>query len=337
MGSVSYLNKTYPVYKKYWKSYLQGINSYNVTLPARKRFKRLKYMVAKLNFNFQADIAYVSKLNEYELPSHNKNVKYLLVIQDTLSRFMYVFSLKSKSSSEVCQKFKEFYKKIPNKNIQIFSDRGSEFLGKTATFFKKNNIRHYFGQNDAIKASIVERGIRTLKQLIWRYIEHSKNFKYIHVLAKIVKTINSNVHSRLGYAPVEIMSMHIPYIFDKLHTFDKVGKSKFMVNDTVHVSKIPTFLGVKETHSRFSNEIFLVEKIHKTDPIQVSLRDFDGEYIIGRFYENELTFANISSSTEHPFIVLKQNLHSVYVHFVNFSKKYDRWISKRSITQLKKA
>ena len=139
LSSVSYLNKLYPSFKKYWKSYLQSINSYNITLPSRKRFKRLKYIVAKLNFNFQADIAYMIKLNKYKLPSHNRNIKYLLVIQDTISRFMYVYTLKTKSSSEVSLKFEDFYKKIPNKNIQIFSDRGSEFLGKTAKFFKKNN------------------------------------------------------------------------------------------------------------------------------------------------------------------------------------------------------
>ena len=172
---------------------------------------------------------------------------------------------------------------------------------------------------------------------MWRYVEHTKNLKYIDALPKIVQTINSNVHSRLGFAPVEITNMHVPYIFEKLHTFSRPEKTRFIVNDTVHVSKIANFLGVKESYSRFSNEIFLVDKVHKTDPIQVSLRDFDGEFIIGRFYENELTFANISSNSKHPFNVLKENSHSVYVNFVNFSKKYDRWISKRSITQLKRS
>ena len=336
LGSVSYLNKTYPYFKKYWKPYLQSKNSYNITLGSRKRFKRLKYIAAKLNFNFQADIAYMTKLNEYDLPPHNNNVKYLLVIQDILSRFIYVYPLKTKSSSEVCLKFEHFYKTIPNISLQIFTDRGSEFKGKTSNFFKKNNIQHYFGQNDLIKASMAERAIRNLKQLIWRYVEYTKNLKYIDTLPKIVQTMNSNVHSRLGFAPNEITSAHVPYIFEKLHTFTPPEIPKFMVNDTVHVSKITNFLGVKETFSKFSNEIFLVNKIHMTSPITLSLKDFEGEDIIGRFYENELTFANISSNTEHPFIVLKENKNNVYVHFTNFSKTYDRWISKRSITSLKK-
>ena len=336
LGSLSYLNKRFPLYKKYWKSYLQSKNPYNITLGTKKRFKRLKYITAKLNFNFQIDIAYMTQLNGYKLSSKNDDYKYLLVIQDILSRFIWVFPLRSKSSNEVCQKFKDFYKTIATKGIQIFSDKGTEFKKCLSLFFKQKNIRHYHGQNETIKAALCERSIRTLKQYIWRYIEHTKNLKYIDVLPKIVQTINSNIHSRLGFAPSEITNLHVPYIFENFHKLSIPPENRFKQYDTVHISKLSNFLGVKETFSKFSNEIFIVDKIHRTNPLQYSLKDFDGQKIIGRFYEPELTFANISSTSKHPFEIIEENKNNVYVHFINFPHTYDRWISKRSITQLKR-
>ena len=301
-----------------------------------KRFKHLKYLVAKLNFNFQMDIVYVTSINEHILPPHNRNIKYLLVIVDCLSRFMYVYALKTKTSHAVSKHFVSFLKQQSNKSIHFFSDRGSEFFGETEKLLKKKGIKHYFGLNESIKASLSERSIRTLKHYIWRYIEHTKNLTYIDILPKIVDTINSSVHSRLGFSPKEITTKHVPYIFEKLHSFNKIIRNpKFSKNDTVHISKIPNFFD-KETKKKFSSEIFIVDKIYRTDPYQFSIIDFDQEQIKGKFYEQELTFANITSNTKHPFVVLRENKNNVFIHFINFSNTYDRWISKRSILNLKK-
>ena len=79
-----------------------------------------------------------------------------------------------------------------------------------------------------------------------------------------------------------------------------------------------------------------MDKIYRTDPYQFSIIDFDQEQIKGKFYEQELTFANITSNTKHPFVVLRENKNNVFIHFINFSNTYDRWISKRSILNLKK-
>ena len=63
------------------KSYLETKPSSKKYRPIRLRFLRLKVIVKDINEMWSVDLAYVDKLAKY-----NRNVKYLLVAVDCLSR-----------------------------------------------------------------------------------------------------------------------------------------------------------------------------------------------------------------------------------------------------------
>jgi len=66
------------------------------------------------------------------------------------------------------------------KNLQI--DMGKEFYNiNVQKLFKKHNINHY----SVMKASIVERFNRTLKNDMWRQFTHNGNYKWIDLPSRV--------------------------------------------------------------------------------------------------------------------------------------------------------
>ena len=333
-SSLTYLKKYFPRYKKWWKPFLQSQTTYNITITPRRKFKRSSYINNTLHFNFQADLAFVSKIGEYNIVKENDDTRYLLVIVDTLSRFLYVYPLKSKNSNEVAKNIKSFWDANPRKAIQIMTDQGTEFKKTCTVLFKKLNITHYTGLNDVTKASMVERQIRELKKKIWRYILHSNSLRYIHKLPKIVDTLNSSINRTIGFRPKEVTTYHVPLIFKKLHNFQEENvKPIFKIRDCVHIVKNLSYLGYKESKPSFTREIFIIVNIFETIPVEYQLSDFDNSILAGRFYTEELIRANLSSSTKHKFNVLKETKNDVLISFENFPASFNRWISKKSISK----
>ena len=88
------------------KTYLETKSSFTKNRPSRLRFPRLKVIVKDINEIWSVDLAYVDKLAKY-----NRNVKYLLVAVDCLSRYLRVETLKTKYATETASAFKKNDKK----------------------------------------------------------------------------------------------------------------------------------------------------------------------------------------------------------------------------------
>ena len=84
------------------KTYLETKPSFTKYRPIRLRFPRLKLVVKDINEIWSVDLAYVDKLAKY-----NRNVKYLLVAVDCLSRYLRVVPLKTKYATETASAFKK--------------------------------------------------------------------------------------------------------------------------------------------------------------------------------------------------------------------------------------
>ena len=63
--------------------------------------------------------------------------------------------------------------------------------------------------------------------------------------------------------------------------------SRFKVGDRVRISKFKNIFAKGYTPN-WSTEIFIVDKINDTVPYTYSLKDLNGEEIIGSFYDREL-------------------------------------------------
>ena len=82
------------------KQWLQNQESYSLHKPLHRAFQCLKVIVGGINDQYEADLADMQKLKD-----KNDGVRFLLVVIDVFSRFMWVKPLKNKLKKTVINAF----------------------------------------------------------------------------------------------------------------------------------------------------------------------------------------------------------------------------------------
>ena len=76
-----------------------------------------------------------------------------------------------------------------NRHKNFWVDKGREFAGEFKNLCKAEGIQ-IFSTMSETKAAFAERTIRSLKVILYRYME-DHGYKYIHKLTQFVSTLNS--------------------------------------------------------------------------------------------------------------------------------------------------
>ena len=127
------------------KHFLHTEPAYTKYRTVRRKTPRLKVIVYDIDEIWSIDLAYVVKLADY-----NKNIKYLMVAVNCMSRYLRVQPLKSKYATLTAEEFKQMIKtKQPQK---VWVDKGTEFRGSFKSLCEKNT------QQRAKKSPLSPRG-----------------------------------------------------------------------------------------------------------------------------------------------------------------------------------
>ena len=105
---------------------------------------------------------------------------------------------------------------------------------------------------------------------------------YIDKIDEIVKEYNNKYHTSIKMKPVDVTDN--TYIDFKKEVNDK--NPKFKVGDYVRTSKYENIFAKVYTPN-WPEEIVVINKIKNTVPWTYVINDFNGEEIIGIFYEKE--------------------------------------------------
>ena len=98
--------------------------------------------------------------------SNNKGFRYIFIVIDNFSKYLFATPLKNKYSQTITNEFSNILSTSKRKPIKIESDRGSEFYNNIfQNFLKSKNIQHYSRFTDK-GPSIAERVIRTVRNLL---------------------------------------------------------------------------------------------------------------------------------------------------------------------------
>ena len=87
------------------KKWLKGQETYTMTHQVRRKFPRNTYVVEGLDSHWQSDL-----MDMVSLAKYNEGVKYLMVITDLFSRYVWILPLKSKTGKDVSEALTEFWK-----------------------------------------------------------------------------------------------------------------------------------------------------------------------------------------------------------------------------------
>ena len=221
-----------------------------------------------------------------KIAKFNDGYQYIFVAVDTLSRMLYAEPMKSKTSRDTLAAFKNILSRThPAKPLKLWIDEGKEFAGEFKKFCNESNI-HIYSTFSEKKSAFAERNIRSLKSLIYRYLDANNTNRYIDILQEFVGTINNRVNRMTGLAPTKVTADDEPKLI-ALCTSNQSAKPKFKVGDTVRMSK-KTECFMKGYSQQFTTETFVISDICSLNPPTYQLTDGNNDVIAGKFYEPEL-------------------------------------------------
>lgn len=263
--------------------WLSSQDVYTLHKRPRINYPRNKVVVFGINMQYQADLVDMSMY-----ASDNDGFKYMLTCIDVFSQFAWCVPMKSKGSQDVCAGF-EYILETGSVPCKLQTDRGGEFYNaRFQKLMSQYNIIH-FSTNSELKASVVERFNRTIKERMWKYLTSVNSKRYIDVLQALVTSYNNTYHSAIRMRPTEVSPANEVAVFNNLYGVNPTAqpssvKYKYAIGDIVRVSKIRTPF-VKGYEQNYTHEYFTIsERIPRTPPVY-KLTDYDGCVIEGSFYE----------------------------------------------------
>lgn len=290
--------------------------------PARKNFDRRRTIIRGLGDLWQADLAQMDRYAK----DNNKH-KFILIVIDCFSKFIWAKALKDKSAREVTEAFSEILSKTKPKNLQ--TDQGKEFFNKNfQALMKKHGINHYHTYSIK-KAAIAERAIRTLKERLFKYFSLNGSYRWIDVLDDFVGEYNKTKHRTIGMKPCDVNEKNEKGLLKTKFNHIKIaGRGRFKVGDVVRISKEKHVFS-KGYLPNWTTELFKITNVKITNPITYLLEDMRGSPIRGAFYDLELQKAKYNDVylVEK---VLKKRGAKVLVRWLGLDKSHDSWISTKN-------
>ena len=258
--------------------FLKSQDAYTLHKRTRKpKFRRT--LVFKPRDLWQIDLLDMQKYSK-----ENDGYRYICVIIDCFSRYVWVKPLKNKTGKTTVKALALLLMNERPKLIQ--ADQGTEFFNRDVKrMLEAFGPKLYHTYTDK-KAAIVERVQRTLRGRLGRLFTKRGNFKWIDKIDDIVTAYNNTHHSSIKMKPADVDEEHIANIF--FNSLPNLKKTiKFSNGDRVRIL-IKKNQFAKEFEKSWSEEIFKIKRIQNTNPITYLIEDLDGEDIIGGFYTEEL-------------------------------------------------
>ena len=326
------------------RKWLHNQDDYSLRRELRHSFRKVRVVVSGIDDQFDMDLADVSNISD-----ENDGIKYLLFVIDIFSKYLWVEPLKNKTATEVVNALKNILNKGRQCN-KIRSDNGKEFNNNIMkTFLKNEGIYYFTTQNSDTKANIVERVIKTIKNMMYRYFTKQRTHRFADVLQDIVDSYNATPHRSLNnIAPKDVNKDNEADIWAFMYLKPKkvnlkmknrmARKYRFKVGDMVRISRINMIFD-RSYDEHFTREIFKVRTRFRMQAIPMyRLKDFSDEPIKGNFYESELQKVEKDENAlwfiEKKIKKRKHRGHvQWYVKFEGWPDKYNQWIDEKDIIE----
>ena len=164
----------------------------------RHRFPTNPVVVFGIDEQWVADLIKVGNIAKY-----NRGYRYLLTVEDVLSKHAWVQPVKSKTGEVVTDAFEKILKG-KRKPINLHMDDGKEFYNNTFQDLMKRKGIHHFSTSGDTKASMVERFNRTLEKRMYRYFTVKNTLSYLPMLKELVLGYNRSYHRSIKMAPEKV-------------------------------------------------------------------------------------------------------------------------------------
>ena len=296
--------------------------------PVINKFERKKIIVNHINEIYSCDLVDMIKYSRV-----NRGYKYIFTNIDIFSKYVWSFPLKTKTIKDIKPCFEKIFNE--RKPKYIWSDQESSFFSKEMLkFFEDNNVKIYHTHSN-LKAVVIERFNRSLRELMMKEFVKNNNTVWYNILPKLIKFYNDRYHNTIKMKPIDVNKTNEKHIKNTVYNYNITNKKpKFKINDIVRINLKRRELFDKPTGNiKWSEELFRIYKINKSNVITYQLKDMNDEIIKGIFYEKEL---QLTKNTTGEYIiekVLKTKGNKIYVKWRNYDSSFNSWVNKYDIKE----
>ena len=296
--------------------------------PIINKFERKNIIVNHIDEIHSCDLVDMQKYSKM-----NIGYKYIFTNIDIFSKYAWSFPLKTKTVKEVKSCFQKIFKE--RKPNYIWSDQESAFFSKEMlNFFKDNDVKIYYTYSD-LKAVIIERFNRSLRELMMKSFVKNNNTVWCNILPDLIKTYNNRYHQTIEIKRKNVNKLNEKHIKNTAYNYDITNKKpKFKINDLVRISLKRRALFDKPTGNiKWLEQLYKIYKINVSNVITYQLEDMIDEIIKGQFYTKELQLSKNDTGEYIVEKILKTNKNKIFVKWRGYDSSFNSRIDKNMITK----
>ena len=253
--------------------------------PPRRNYPTNKIIYSHIDEIWSIDLA---DFSDYKT-SNNKGFRYIFIIIDNFSKYLWAIPLKNKYSQTITNEFSNIITISKRKPLKIESDRGSEFYNSIfQNFLKSKSIHHYSRYTDE-GPSIAERVIRTIRNLLKKPVFEKGNADWLSELSSVLNKYNNTIHHSTKMKPIDASrKSNQKLVYNNLKDDREKQKPKYKLGQLVRTADIKRVFS-KGDSTNYSYKLYTItEVIHDTIP------SYRLDYLPERYNENLLVPTKLS-------------------------------------------
>jgi len=266
---------------------LSRLSAYTQHKALRKRFKRRAVMVPGIDHIHTADLIDYQKYSRA-----NGGKKWILIVVDVFSKFVFTAALKFKNAAEVEKGFQSIYGTTTRRPRHLWVDEGLEWYNKPVKSYLRSLGIDLYSTKSKLKAAVAEVHVKNLRRRIEMHFTRTGKKTWVDTLQAFTENMNSSYHSSIKMAANEVTKANEDRVWNNIY-HRVISKDniipKYKVGDKVVISKQKAATFSKGFTPNFSTEEFIIDKVNQTPGAPTfKLRDLKGEQVESSFYGEEL-------------------------------------------------
>ena len=245
---------------------------------------RRHYPTNKIVYNHVDEIWSIdlADFSDYKT-SNNKGFRYIFVVIDNYSKYLWCIPLKNKYSQTITEEFSNIITKSKRKPLKIESDRGKEWYNSIfQNLLKSKNIHHYSRYTDK-SPSIAERVIRTIRNLLKKPVFEKGRADWVSELPSVIKKYNNTIHNSTKMKPIDASKKsNEKLVYSNLQDKRKILNPKYKLGQLVRTADIKRVFSKGDSTNYIYKLYTITEIIHDTIP------SYRNDYLPERYNENLL-------------------------------------------------
>ena len=208
-------------------------------------------------------------VNYSKLKRDNSGYTFVLSIIDCFSRLAFAIPIKRKTGKEVAAALQRAFDHMGDPK-KLHMDQGKEFYNRHVKELLQECGMHHFSTFQDVKAQIVERFNRTLREAILQYMTDRQSLRYVEALPDFLYGYNNRPHSAIYPFSPTCVNEHNQHAVHKIqygvYLRSEHKKHKYQIGDKVRIASYRNVFRKSYRDTTFTCELFEIVDMLQTNP-----------------------------------------------------------------------